>query len=130
MTFPMGRPVAETVDGAVPGIDPTERMVRRLVAVVAAQLDMPSDRVVEALLVAELVARNALRYLTGDPAQVSLARPAAASSCAWARSRRAAPRPPLTTPTCRSSGASSPSCQTSTATEPTNGEERLMVRFS
>ena len=58
--------MAETVDGGAPGVDPTERLLRRLVAVAAAQLDMPSDRVVEALLVAELVARNALRYLTGD----------------------------------------------------------------
>ena len=61
--------------------------------------DMPSDRVVEALLVAELVARNALRYLTGDTAAVSLAPATAASSCAWARSRRAARRPRWTTPT-------------------------------
>ena len=44
----------------------------RLVAVVAAQNDMPSDRVVEALLLAELVARNALRHLIGDRAQVSI----------------------------------------------------------
>ena len=102
MTFPMGRPVAETVDGAVPGVDPAERLIRRLVAVVAAQRDMPSDRVVEALLVAELVARNALRYLIGDRAQREhRARRTAASSCAWARSRRVAPRPRWRTPTCR-----------------------------
>jgi serine/threonine-protein kinase RsbW len=74
MTFAMGRSEVETVDGGAPGIDPTERLLRRLVAVAAAQLDMPSDRVVEALLVAELVARNSLRYLTGDTAAVSLAR--------------------------------------------------------
>lgn len=73
MTFAMGRSEMETVDGAAPGIDPAERLLRRLVAVVAAQLDMPSDRVVEALLVAELVARNSLRYLTGETAAVSLA---------------------------------------------------------
>jgi len=73
MTFAMGRSEVETVDGGAPGIDPAERLLRRLVAVVAAQLDMPSDRVVEVLLVAELVARNSLRYLTGDTAAVSLA---------------------------------------------------------
>ena len=72
MTFAMGRADVETVDGALPGIDPTERLLRRLVGVVAAQLDLPSDRVVEALLVAELVARNSLRYLTGDTASVSI----------------------------------------------------------
>jgi len=72
MKFAMGRSEMETVDGAAPGIDPTERLLRRLVAVVAAQLDLPSDRVVEALLIAELVARNALRHLTGDSAAVSL----------------------------------------------------------
>lgn len=73
MTFAMGRSQTETVDGGAPGIDPTERLLRRLVAVVAAQLDLPSDRVIEALLVAELVARNALRYLTGDTVTVSIA---------------------------------------------------------
>lgn len=73
MTFAMGRRSdLETVDGAAPGIEPTERLLRRLVAVVAAQADLASDRVVEALLVAELVARNTLRYLTGDTASVSI----------------------------------------------------------
>jgi serine/threonine-protein kinase RsbW len=72
MTFPIGRPMAETVDGGVPGVEPTERVLRRVVAVVAAQRDMPSDRLVEALLVAELVARNALRFLSGDQARVSV----------------------------------------------------------
>jgi len=72
MTFAMGPSETETVDGAAPGIDPTERLLRRLVAVVAAQLDLPSDRVVEALLVAELVARNGLRYLNGDTAHVAI----------------------------------------------------------
>lgn len=74
MTFAMGRSEVETVDGGAPGIDPAERLLRRMVAVAAAQLDMPSDRVVEALLVAELVARNSLRYLAGETAVVSLAR--------------------------------------------------------
>lgn len=80
MTFAMGRSEMETVDGAVPGTDPTERLLRRLVAVVAAQLDLPSDRVIEALLVAELVARNALRYLTGDTARVSIVSASAAAA--------------------------------------------------
>ncbi len=70
MTFPMGRP-----DGRDRGrrdaraLTPPSACCAALVAVVAAQRDMPSDRLVEALLVAELVARNALRYLTGDHAQ-------------------------------------------------------------
>ena len=75
MTFELGHAEVATVDGSLPGLDPTERLLRRLVGVVAAQLDLPSDRVVEALLVAELVARNALRYLVGDTANVSI-RPA------------------------------------------------------
>lgn len=73
MTFAMGRREIEMVDGAIPGVEPAERILRRLVAMVAAQLDMPSDRVVEALLVAELVARNALRYITGDQVEVGIA---------------------------------------------------------
>lgn len=72
MTFAMGHSELDTVDGGAPGIHPTERVLRRLVAVVAAQLDLPSDRVVEALLVAELVARSGLRYLTGDTARVTI----------------------------------------------------------
>lgn len=72
MTFAIGRGELETVDGAAPGVEPAERLLRRLVAVVAAQADLASDRVVEALLVAELVARNTLRYLTGDTASVSI----------------------------------------------------------
>ncbi len=72
MTFAIGRSQIETVDGAIPGVEPAERIIRRLVAIVAAQLDMPSDRVVEALLVAELVARNALRHVTGDQVEVGI----------------------------------------------------------
>jgi serine/threonine-protein kinase RsbW len=74
MQFPMGRSQAETVDGAIVGVDPAERIMRRLVAIVAAQADMTTERVVEALLVAELVARNALRHLIGDHAEVNIAR--------------------------------------------------------
>jgi serine/threonine-protein kinase RsbW len=74
MALPMGRPDIETVDGAAPGIEPAERVVRRVMAVVAAQLDMSSERVMETLLIAEIVARNALRYLSGDATRVSIDR--------------------------------------------------------
>lgn len=73
MAFPLGRPVPETpVDGATPGVDPAERILRRLVAVVAAQRDMTTERVMEGLLLAELVARNSLRYLIGDRVSVHI----------------------------------------------------------
>lgn len=73
MALPLGRPEEPTaVDGAVPGIEPAERILRRLVAVVAAQRDMSSERVIEGLLLAELVARNALRYLIGDKVSVHI----------------------------------------------------------
>jgi serine/threonine-protein kinase RsbW len=72
MAFPLGVSDTSTVDGAAPGIDPAERILRRLVAVVAAQRDMSSERVMEGLLLAELVARNALRYLTGESVRVHI----------------------------------------------------------
>jgi serine/threonine-protein kinase RsbW len=72
MEFGLGTPDAETVDGAAPGVEPAERILRRLVAVIAAQRDMSSERLMEALLVAELVARNALRYLVGDHVEIGL----------------------------------------------------------
>jgi serine/threonine-protein kinase RsbW len=73
MALPLGRPEpAPAVDGAVPGVEPAERILRRLVAVVAAQRDMSSERVMEGLLLAELVARNALRYLIGDTVSVHI----------------------------------------------------------
>ena len=62
------------VDGAAPGIQPAERILRRVVAVVAAQVDMSVERVMESLLVVELVARHGLRYLVGDHADVRLVR--------------------------------------------------------
>ena len=72
MALPLGRPEPPVaVDGALPGVEPAERILRRLVAVVAAQRDMSSERVMEGLLLAELVARNALRYLTGDTVSVA-----------------------------------------------------------
>jgi serine/threonine-protein kinase RsbW len=72
MEFPLGQSAAATVDGAAPGLDPAERILRRLVAVVAAQRDMSTERVMEGLLLAELVARNALRYLVGESVQVHI----------------------------------------------------------
>lgn len=54
------------------GADPSERILRRLVAVVAAQADMPTDRMVEALLVAELVARHGLRHLVDGCLEIGL----------------------------------------------------------
>jgi len=73
MALPLGRPEPPVaVDGALPGVEPAERILRRLVAVVAAQRDMSSERVMEGLLLAELVARNALRYLTGDTVSVGI----------------------------------------------------------
>ena len=73
MALPLGRPEpAVAVDGALPGVEPAERILRRLVAVVAAQRDMSSERVMEGLLLAELVARNSLRYLIGDTVAVHI----------------------------------------------------------
>jgi len=74
MDFPMGIKEMATVDGAVPGVEPAERVLRRLVAVVAAQADMPSDRLMEGLLVAELVARYGLRYLVGERVKIRVDR--------------------------------------------------------
>ncbi len=76
MTLAMGEPAVHTVDGAVPGVQPAERVIRRLVAVVAAQSDMPMDRTLEALLVSEMAARNSLRRLVGDRARLRVTRSA------------------------------------------------------
>lgn len=131
MTFPMGRPVAETVDGAVPGVDPAERMLRRLVAVVAAQRDMPSDRVVEALLIAELVARNALRYLIGDRAQVSI-RPAngAGFELRVGPLEKGGAEAAVSDSDVPVVGPVIARLADSTDTEPANGDECLVVRVS
>ncbi len=72
MSLPLGHSERTAVDGLAPGIEPAERILRRLVAVVAAQRDMSSERVMEGLLLAELVARNALRYLVGDRVHVHI----------------------------------------------------------
>jgi len=74
MTLGMGAPEVSTVDGAIPGVQPAERVLRRLVAVVAAQADMPVDRTLEALLVAEMAARAALRRLVGDTVKLRITR--------------------------------------------------------
>jgi serine/threonine-protein kinase RsbW len=74
MAFGMGPPEVETVDGGAPGTTPAERILRRLVAVVGAQADMPTDRLMEALLVSEIVARHALAYLVGDRVHVRFTR--------------------------------------------------------
>ena len=73
MTFGLGVANAK-VDGAAPGIAPAERILRRVVAVVAAQVDMSVERVMEALLVVELVARHGLRYLIGEHAKIRVTR--------------------------------------------------------
>ena len=130
MTFPMGRPVAETIDGAVPGVDPTERMLRRLVAVVAAQRDMPSDRLVEALLIAELVARNALRYLIGDRAQLSIGPADEGFELRVGPLEKGGAEAAVSDSDVPVVGSVIARLADSTDTEPTNGEERLVVRVS
>lgn len=72
MAFDLGEPDTTTVDGAIPGLKPSERILRRLVAVVGAQIDLPSDQLMESLLVAELVARHALRRLVGERVEIRL----------------------------------------------------------
>ena len=74
MALGLGVADTATVDGAAPGIVPAERILRRVVAVVAAQADMSVERVMEALLVVELVARHGLRYLVGDHVEVRVTR--------------------------------------------------------
>lgn len=74
MAFGLGVADAATVDGAAPGVAPAERILRRVVAVVAAQVDMSVERVMETLLVVELVARHGLRYLVGDHVEIRVGR--------------------------------------------------------
>jgi anti-sigma regulatory factor (Ser/Thr protein kinase) len=78
MAFGLGVADAATVDGGAPGIVPAERILRRVIAVVAAQVDMSVERVMEALLVVELVARHSLRYLVGDHVMIRVTRGEAA----------------------------------------------------
>ena len=58
-----------------PGAEAIERIASRLVAVVTAEADLPMDRVVEAVLVAELAARNAPARLVGDVVALTLDTP-------------------------------------------------------
>jgi len=77
MVFGLGVADPDTVDGAAPGVAPAEGILRRVVAVVAAQVDMSVERVMEALLVVELAARHGLRYLIGEHAEIRVTRGAA-----------------------------------------------------
>jgi len=64
-----------SLNGSAPATAaPLERIARRLVAVIAAQVDMPIDRIVESLLTVELAARHAPAYLLGNRAQLTLER--------------------------------------------------------
>jgi serine/threonine-protein kinase RsbW len=59
-------PAPDAVDGAQIACLAAEHVVRRLVAMIAAQADLPPERITEALLASELVARHALSQLEGD----------------------------------------------------------------
>ncbi len=74
MAFELGTAEPRAVDGAGLGIAPAERILRRVIAVVAAQVDMSVERVMEALLVVELVARHGLRYLVGQHVKIRVVR--------------------------------------------------------
>jgi hypothetical protein len=68
-----GEPLS--VNGSSPkAAAPVERIARRIVAVIGAQVDMPSDRLVESLLAVELAARHAPAYLDGDCVELTLER--------------------------------------------------------
>lgn len=74
MCLPMGPTHLSLNGSAPPDAAPAERIARRLVAVIGAQTDMPSDRLVESLLAVELAARHAPRYLTGHRVHLTLER--------------------------------------------------------
>lgn len=74
MTFDMGPQPLSLNGHKRPDAAPAERIARRIVAVIAAQADMPSDRLVESLLVVELAARHSRHYLVGDHIRLSLER--------------------------------------------------------
>ncbi len=74
MCLPMGPSQLSLNGSAPPDAAPAERIARRLVAVIGAQTDMPSDRLIESLLAVELAARHAPRYLTGDRVHLTLER--------------------------------------------------------
>lgn len=74
MTFDMGPEPLSLNGHKRPDAAPAERIARRVVAVIAAQTEMPSDRLVEALLVVELAARHSRHYLVGKHIKLSLER--------------------------------------------------------
>ena len=74
MTFDMGVQPLSVNGHKRPDAAPAERIARRVVAVIAAQTDMPSDRLVESLLVVELAARHSRHYLVGEHIQLSIER--------------------------------------------------------
>ena len=73
MSLDMGEPLSLN-GSSPPDAAPLERITRRIVAVIAAQTDMPSDRFVESLLAVELAARHAPAYLSGDRVHLTLER--------------------------------------------------------
>jgi anti-sigma regulatory factor (Ser/Thr protein kinase) len=73
MSLDMGGPLS--LNGSAPiGAAPLERVARRIVAVVAAQADLPSDRLVESLLAVELAARHAPTYVQGELVELMVER--------------------------------------------------------
>lgn len=70
MTFEIGQADPTTLDGAAPGLQPAERILRRVLGVIGAQVDMSVERLMEALLVVELAARHGLRHLVGERVEV------------------------------------------------------------
>ena len=74
MTFDMGAQPLSLNGHKRDDAAPAERIARRIVAVIAAQTDMPSDRLVESLLVVELAARHSRHYLAGELIELSLDR--------------------------------------------------------
>jgi len=74
MSLAMGNAPLRLNGSAPPATAPLERIARRIVAVIAAQADMPVDRLVESLLAVELAARHAPAYLRGDRVQLTLER--------------------------------------------------------
>lgn len=67
-------PEQELLEGNLAGRSIVEHVVRRLVAMAAAQADLPPGRVTEALLAAELIARHATAKVTGHCVEVVLDR--------------------------------------------------------
>ena len=72
MTFDLGVDAVPAADDLSTASDAVERVVRRLVAVIAAQGEMSSERIVEGLLVAELVTKHAFEQLVEEQARLEL----------------------------------------------------------